>query len=115
MQLDSWTELGSKHVGIIQSLLSPCGLQVTNPYGYFVDVLQRIGQHPASLVNYRAQRIWEHLFAANLLRSSLHVITPRRPHVRGASLTPGAGSLTRQLENNVAIIYGGGSQQQAST
>lgn len=44
-------ELGARHVGIVQSLLITCRLHDINPYDYFVDVLQRIGQHPASLVH----------------------------------------------------------------
>src|SRR5271168_1044970 len=49
--LFTWTELGAKHVGIVQSLLVTCRLHDINPYDYFVDVLQRVGQHPASLVH----------------------------------------------------------------
>ena len=46
--LFSWTELGARHVGILQSLMATCRLHDINPYDYFVDVLQRVGQHPAS-------------------------------------------------------------------
>lgn len=49
--LFSRTELGARHVGIGQSLLTTCWLHDINPYDYFVDVLQRVGQHSASLVN----------------------------------------------------------------
>ena len=70
--LFSWTELGAKHVGIVQSLLVTCRLHDINPYDYFVDVLQRIGQHPASQVNQLTPRLWKQLFAANPLRSDLH-------------------------------------------
>ncbi|MBD8625755.1 transposase [Oxalobacteraceae sp. CFBP 8753] len=49
--LFSWTELGAKHTGIVQSLLATRGLPDINPYDYLVDVLQRVGQHPASLVH----------------------------------------------------------------
>jgi transposase InsO family protein len=34
--LFSWTELGAKHVGIVQSLLATCRLHDINPYDYFV-------------------------------------------------------------------------------
>ena len=46
----SWTELGAKHIGIVQSLFVTCRLHDVDPYDYLVDVLQRVGQHPASLV-----------------------------------------------------------------
>ena len=36
-----------EHVGVIQSLISTCKLQDVDPYTYLVDVLQRIGDHPA--------------------------------------------------------------------
>lgn len=70
--LFSWTELGAKHVGIVQSLLVTCRLHDINPYDYFVDVLQRIGQHPASKVHELTPRMWKQLFADNPLRSDLH-------------------------------------------
>jgi hypothetical protein len=70
--LFSWTELGAKHIGIVQSLLATCRLHNINPYDYFVDVLQRVGQHPASLVHQLTPRIWKEMFANNLLRSDLH-------------------------------------------
>lgn len=44
-----WTELGAKQVGIVQSLITTCRMHDINLYDYFVDVLQRISQHPASL------------------------------------------------------------------
>ena len=43
-----WTELGAKHVGIMQSLIVTCRLHQIDPYDYLVDVLQRVGQHPAT-------------------------------------------------------------------
>ena len=45
-----WTELGAKHVGIMQSLIVTCRLHEIDPYDYLVDVLQRVGQHPANRV-----------------------------------------------------------------
>jgi hypothetical protein len=68
----SWTELGAKQVGIVQSLLVTCRLHEINPYDYFVDVLQRVGQHPASQVHELTPRIWKQRFAQNPLRSDLH-------------------------------------------
>ena len=70
--LFSWTELGAKHVGIVQSLLVTCRLHDINPYDYLVDVLQRVSQHPASKVHELTPRMWKQLFADNPLRSDLH-------------------------------------------
>ena len=67
-----WTELGAKHVGIIQSLIVTCRLHGIDPYTYLVDVLQRVGQHPASRVAELTPRLWKQLFAVNPLRSDLH-------------------------------------------
>jgi hypothetical protein len=70
--LFTWTELGAAHVGIMQSLLVTCKLHDIDPYDYLVDVLQRVGQHPASRVNELTPRRWKELFAANPLRSALY-------------------------------------------
>jgi transposase len=67
-----WTELGAKHVGIVQSLLATCRLHGIDPYTYLVDVLQRVGQHPAARVAELTPRLWKQHFAANPLRSDLH-------------------------------------------
>lgn len=67
-----WTELGAKHVGIVQSLLVTCRLHKVDPYDYLVDVLQRIDRHPASQVEQLTPRVWKTLFAANPLRSDLY-------------------------------------------
>jgi hypothetical protein len=67
-----WTELGAKQVGIIQSLISTCRLHQVDPYDYLVDVLQRVGQHPAAQVAQLTPRLWKALFAQNPLRSDLH-------------------------------------------
>ena len=75
--LFSWTELGAKHVGIVQSLLATCRLHDINPYDYFVDVLQRVGQHPASLVDQLTPRLWKEAFGNNPLRSDLYEIATR--------------------------------------
>jgi transposase len=70
--LFSWTELGAKYVGIVQSLIVTCRLHQIDPYDYLVDVLQRVGQHPASQVDLLTPRLWKQHFAANPLRSALH-------------------------------------------
>lgn len=68
----SWTEVGAKHIGIVQSLLVTCRLHGVDPYDYLVDVLQRVGQHPASLVEQLTPRVWKTQFAKNPLRSDLY-------------------------------------------
>jgi transposase len=67
-----WTELGAQHVGVIQSLIVTCRLHGIDPYTYLVDVLQRVGEHPASRVAELTPRIWKTLFADKPLRSELH-------------------------------------------
>ncbi|WP_255208833.1 transposase domain-containing protein [Paraburkholderia youngii] len=51
-----------------------CKLHDIDPYDYLVDVLQRVGQHPASRVHELTPRMWKQLFADNPLRSPLHQI-----------------------------------------
>lgn len=67
-----WTELGAKHVGILQSLLTTCRLHNVDPYDYLVDVLQRIDQHPAASVEQLTPRLWTEHFGKQPLRSDLH-------------------------------------------
>jgi len=57
---------------MVQSLLTTCKLHDIDPYEYLVDVLQRVGQHPASRVDELTPRRWKALFAANPLRSPLY-------------------------------------------
>ncbi len=66
-----WIELGAEQVALIQSLLVTCTLQGVDPYTYLVDVLQRISDHPASLVIDLTPRVWKEKFAENPLRSDL--------------------------------------------
>ena len=70
-----WTEVGAKHVGIAQSLIATCRLHDIDPYTYLVDVLQRVGQHPAADVAQLTPRLWKQHFAANPLRSDLFAIS----------------------------------------
>jgi len=67
-----WTEVGAEHAGIVQSLIATCRLHHIDPYTYLVDVLQRVGQHPASRVAELTPRLWMQHFAANPLRSDLY-------------------------------------------
>ena len=67
----SWTELGARQIGIVQSLIVTCQLHAINPYDYLVDVLQRIDRHPASQVDQLTPRLWKQHFAHQPLRSDL--------------------------------------------
>ena len=67
----AWTEVGARRIAVIQSLLVTCQLQGVGPYPYLVDVLQRVGQHPAKRVNELTPRVWKTLFADRPLRSDL--------------------------------------------
>jgi len=69
-----WTELGAKHVGIIQSLIVTCRLHGIDPYTYLVDVLQRVSLHPASRVAELTPRLWKQYFPDHPLRSDLHTL-----------------------------------------
>ena len=71
----SWTEVGARHIGVIQSLLVTCRLHGLNPYVYLVDVLQRISQHPASGGDDLTPRIWKETFASNPLLSDLQRVS----------------------------------------
>jgi len=71
-----WTELGAKHVGIVQSLIVTCRLHGIDPYTYLVDVLQRVGQHPAARVAELTPRLWKQHFADRPLRSDLDDFPP---------------------------------------
>ena len=69
--LFAWTELGAERVGVVQGLLATCSLQGVDPYTYLVDVLQRVGEHPASRVMELTPRVWKTMFADDPLRSDL--------------------------------------------
>jgi transposase len=76
-----WTEVGAEHAGIVQSLIATCRLHGIDPYTYLVDVLQRVGEHPASRVAELTPRLWKQHFAASPLRSDLN-------RLDGARTTP---------------------------
>ena len=67
-----WTEVGAEYVGMIQSLLVTCKLHEIDPFTYLVDVLQRIGSHPAREVHLLTPRFWKEHFAADPI--SCHVL-----------------------------------------
>ncbi len=66
-----WSELGAEQLGILQSLMVTCRLHGINPYHYLVDVLQRVGLHPASQVEELTPLVWKTKFADNFLTSDL--------------------------------------------
>jgi len=78
--LFSWTEVGAKQIGIIQSLLVTCRLHDINPYTYLVDVLQRVSLHPASKVEELTPRLWKDKFAANPLKSDIDLLEKTHAH-----------------------------------
>jgi hypothetical protein len=62
----------------VQSLLTTCRLHEINPYDYLVDVLQRVGRHPAARVSELTPRLWKQNFSENPLRSDLYrLLNPR--------------------------------------
>ena len=69
--LFAWTELGAERIGVVQSLLATCRLHGVDPYTYLVDILQRVGEHPASRVVELTPRVWKTLFADDPLGSDL--------------------------------------------
>ncbi len=81
-----WSEVGAEIVGIVQSLIVTCKLHDIDPATYLTDVLQRVGQHPASRVAELTPRQWKQHFAANPLRSDLSAVT--------ATLRPSAAQAT---------------------
>ena len=73
-----WTESGAEHVGVVQSLITTCRLHDVDPYEYFVDVLQRVKNHPPLQMGELTPRRWKELFAKNPKRSVLHQIDQMR-------------------------------------
>lgn len=69
-----WSEVGAKHVGVIQSLLSTCKLHGVNPTDYLTDMLQRISIHPYHQIELLTPRLWKQYFAVDPLRSDLELI-----------------------------------------
>lgn len=68
-----WSELGAKQLGILQSLMVSCRLQGVDPYTYLVDVLQRVGTHPASKVDDLIPRNWKEKFKDNFFTSQIDI------------------------------------------
>ena len=59
----------------MQSLFVTCRLHDIDPYTYLVDVLQRVGEHPASRAAELTPRLWKQYFADNPLRSDIYKTT----------------------------------------
>jgi len=66
------TEIGARYVAAIQTLLATCRAHGGDAYTYLVDVLQRVGQHPACQIDQLTPREWATRFAHDPLRSDLH-------------------------------------------
>jgi len=73
-----WTEVGAKHAGVAQSLISTCVLHGVDPYTYLVDVLQRLDTHPASRVSELTPRLWREKFGDDPIPATLPPGTPIR-------------------------------------
>jgi len=58
-----WTELGTRTLTVLQSLITTCRLQGIDPRTYLLDVLQRIELHKASEVEQLTPRLWKEHFA----------------------------------------------------
>ena len=67
----AWTEAGAEHLGIIYSLIASCRMQGVDPYTYLVDVLLRVGDHPAKDGEQLIPRHWKQYFEDNPRRSDL--------------------------------------------
>ena len=61
-----WSELGAKHVAIIQSLLLSCQLHDVDPYAYLISVLEQVSMHPAKDVHQLTPRLWKQYFAEDV-------------------------------------------------
>ena len=69
-----WSELGAKHIAVLQTLLVTCRLQGVDPYTYFVDVLDRVSVHPDKDILELTPRIWKEKFGNDPLRSLVDLL-----------------------------------------
>ena len=65
-----WTETGTEHIAIIQSLLVSCRLQDIDPYKFLVDVLQRVSLHPGRQIDELIPRNWKDRFGKKFVKSA---------------------------------------------
>jgi transposase len=70
-----WTEVGAEYVGIFQSLIVTCKMNGINPHTYFVDVLQRVSDHPKADVHQLTPANWKQHFSANPRCSLIDIIS----------------------------------------
>ncbi len=66
------TEMGARHVAIVQTLLTNCTIHGVDHYDYLVDILQRVQTHPVREVHLLTPKLWKEHFAADPLRSPIH-------------------------------------------
>ena len=69
------SELGARHVAVIQTLLASCRAHGIDPYTYLVDVLQRISITPDSRIEELTPRLWAARFGKDPMRSDLAKIS----------------------------------------
>ena len=69
-----------------------------NPYRYLVNVLQRVGKHPAARVSEPTPRRRKTLFADNPLRSDLHRSVCKRKN-SGAVHSKSSGTMLESTPN----------------
>ena len=69
-----WTGAGARDVAIIQSLIQTCRVHGLDVHTYLVDVLQRVGTHPASQVDDLLPRNWRNNYADQPMPSSYRAL-----------------------------------------
>ncbi len=75
-------------IALIQSLIAKCRLHDIDPNTYLVDVLQRVGQHPAARLGELTPRQRKTRFADNPLRSDSLTDDLGGPSTTTAKLLP---------------------------
>ena len=78
--LFAWTELGARHVGIVNGLPATCRMQGVDPRAWLTDVLLRVDSHPAGRVGELTPRRCRALFAADPMASDVGRATAGRLH-----------------------------------
>ena len=90
--LFAWSEIGGKHVGIINGLLATCRMQGVDPRTWLIDVLLRIDTHPAEAVHELTPRLWKTLFADTPMTSDVAdagvVMPPSEPRTASDDAGP---------------------------
>lgn len=99
-----WTEVDARYAGIVQSLIVTCRLHGIDAYTYLVDVLQRVGQHPASRVAEFTPRLWKQHFADS--RCARICTKPRPCRQERWRLTADARSVENILKRTTSLPGG---------